>query len=236
MKRFLPLLLLIAVLGCKKSTNDSLLLRKIETASIVYQTFEYNAQGKLAKENSYFSMCSTPVDEHTYIYNNGKLDKIQSRLRSLYSSTQTMCNPASGITSEEQYEYDNHGRILKVTRPGASYTVFTYDSRNRVAKHVLYLPSGVAHDSTTYDYDARGNISQVSDNQGQVTNYTYDNKRNPFYRIGQKPGWISAFNSSPNNVLKATGSLAFERKILKYVYDYPTLVEENGVVYTYVYQ
>lgn len=237
MKKGLLFLLLIAAFGCKKGSQDYLRLRKVESTYGLANSYEYNDQGKLIKENSYMGFaCSSPVDEYTYVYANGKLDKLQIRMRSLYSSTMTICNPASGINSEEQYEYDSRGRILKVSR-SASYTVFVYDNRNRVMKHVLYVPGGAAYDSVVYDYDARGNIISQTDGQNRVTNYTYDNKINPFYLIGTKPGWISPYNSSPNNVLKSTGALgAFERKILKYTFDMPSIIEENGVKYTYSYQ
>jgi hypothetical protein len=234
MKKCLPFLLLIIAFGCNKNTQDHLRLRKIESTYGLYNSYEYDNQGKLAKENSYFGFCSNPVDEYTYVYQNGKLGKIQVRMRSFYSSTATMCNPASGISSEDQYEYDNQGRLSKVTGQ-SSYTVYFYDNRNRVEKRVLYLLSGTAHDSTIFDYDARGNIIKEISGLG-VTYYTYDDKRNPFYEMKQKPAWISAFNASPNNVIKATGASAFERKFLKYSYDLPTLVEDNGVQYTYFYQ
>lgn len=237
MKRFLYIFLLIPVFSCNKdaiTAHNGPLLKEIRTANGINESFEYS-NGFLSKENHYYNMCSTPVDEYTYSYQAGKLDKLEITVRSLYSSTMTMCNPASGIRSAEQYEYDNQGRLNKVTRQ-SSYTIFEYDANGFAIKQTLYLPNGTLSKTATYKYDIRGNIVEEVDYQGNTLHYEYDNKLNPFYLLKQKPGWISVFNTSPNNVIKATGLTGgFERKILSYQANLPRIVLDNGVEYTYVY-
>jgi hypothetical protein len=67
--------------------------------------------------------------------------------------------------------------------------------------------------------------------------YEYDNKKNPFYVMKLKPGWISAFNTSPNNVIKGTGNFgSFERKIISYLNDLPLAVRQDDVTFAFVYQ
>jgi YD repeat-containing protein len=220
----------------KKNVDDKfLLLQEIKANNVTNQTFEYS-NGFLIKEKQYFAFCSTPVDEYVYTYQNGKLSKLHSTLRSMYSSTTALCNPAMGIQQEEQYEYDNKDRLVKVIRP-SGYSTFEYNTQGHVAKQIIYLSNGTITQSLIFSYDSRGNIVKEVNSQGNETNYQYDNKKNPFYYIKQKPGWISAFNTSPNNVIKATStSGGFERKIVQYINNFPQIVEESGVSFTFIYQ
>jgi RHS Repeat len=235
MKKILFLFLLAAASGCRKDTDNPILLRQIKLDNNVSQSFEY-ANGLLLKER-WFGFCTNnnPLDEFTYFYRNGRLDKLETNARSVYSSMIAACDPASGIKSEEKFEYDNQGRLLKVTRT-SSYVLFEYNLDNLVQKQVLYQTSGVAINFSTFIYDSRGNLVEVTDDRGNVSRYDYDDKKNPFYLMKQKPGWISPFNISPNNVIKATGFTSFERKITAYHNNLPVRVVENGVNYSYIYQ
>ncbi len=234
MRKIACFILLIAFLGCKKDKYESThRLKEIKTGSQTYSTFEYD-NGLLTKENSYF-FCTVPADEHVYVYQAGRLSKIQSTLRSLYSSTTAICNPAAGQQSEEQYEYDNFGRLSRISRQ-ATYTLFTYNSRNQVEKMEVFNNAGVLFNSGSYEYDIRGNLVKEINFQGLESLYEYDKKLNPFYLMKQKPGWISPFNTSPNNVIRSTNAWGgFQRTIKTYWNDLPLVVEENGVEYTYVY-
>jgi hypothetical protein len=234
MPKIICFLLLIAFLGCKKDKDGSgLRLKAITANNATTQTFEYQ-NGLLTKENHYM-FCSVPSDEHVYVYQDSRLVKIQSTIRSYYSSTTAICDPAAGQHMEDQYEYDILGRLSRINRQ-ASYTLFTYNSRDLVEKVELFNTAGTLVNSGTYVYDLRGNLVKETDFQGMETLYEYDNKMNPFYLMKQKPGWISAFNTSPNNVIRGTNAWGgFVRNIKTYWNDLPLTVEENGVEYTYVY-
>lgn len=237
MRKLLFSLLFIPFFSCNKDTAgiNGPQLKEIRTANGIYQSFEYSG-GVLTKENSYYGMCSTPVDEFTYSYQDGKLDKLETTMRSLYSSTMTMCNPAAGVKSTEQFEYDTQGRLSKVTRQNA-YTIFEYNTNDLVIKQTLYLTGGSLSNTATFKYDSRGNVIEENDYQGNTWQYEYDNKTNPFYTMKKNPGWVSAFNTSPNNIIKATrnGVSGFERNILSYQGGLPRIVLDNGVEYTYIY-
>lgn len=238
MKKSVYLVLLLAVIGCRKSKDSSnnVLLREISTDSGPSQVFEYS-NGMLAKESNYFpAFCATPIDERTYVYQNGRLDHTETTMRSLYSSISALCNPAGGIRSEEAFEYDAQGRIVKVIRDQA-YTEFVYNAAGFVAKQVIYSSNGTPHYSTVFTYDSRGNIIREDDSHSGIRQYEYDNKKNPLYLIKSRPDFISPFTSSPNNVIRGTGNfLNFERRIVLYQHDMPFRVEENGEYYTYTYQ
>jgi hypothetical protein len=234
MQKTICFLLLIAFLGCKKDKyGSSHRLKEIRTANMVTQTFEYQ-NGLLTKENHYL-FCSSPVDEYLYIYQSDRLVEIHTTTKSHYSSLTAICNSAGGLESEEQYEYDSRGRVNRINRQ-VSYTLFTYNSRDLVEKMELFTTAGTLVNSGTYVYDLRGNLVKETNFQGMESLYEYDNKLNPFHLMKQKPGWISAFNTSPNNVIRSTNAWGgFVRNIKSYWNDLPLQVEENGVEYTYVY-
>lgn len=242
MKNILYLLLLTSLLSCKKDETDHQggiapgeQLISISTAIGLYQSFEYSG-GRLVKENWHSSFCTTPVDEHVYSYANGELKKTESVLRSMLSSTVTMCDPSSGEQLAESYEYDTQGRLRKAIRAN-SYTEYEYTGAGLVSKQTVFDQNGSATWWTTFEHDARGNITKVVDMNGATVNYEYDDKINPLYIIHSRPGIITPFNSSPNNVIRASGAVPnFQRFITEYRNDLPVTIEENGITYTYSYR
>jgi hypothetical protein len=236
MQKCAYLVILIAVLSCNKEKDSGadVLLREIKS-DFSRQEFEYN-NGILVKEVTYNKFCTTAIDEFFYVYQNQRLNKLETITRGIYSSLSAMCDPASGIHSDEQYEYDSQGNIQKVIRQ-ANYTLFIYNQKGLVVKQVTYLPNGTPRDSATFSYDSRGNLVSESNSMGTGMVYEYDNKKNPFYVMKLKPGWISAFNTSPNNVIKGTGNFgSFERKIISYLNDLPLAVRQDDVTFAFVYQ
>ena len=194
---------------------------------------EYD-KGLLIKENSFFICETNPTDEYAYEYKNGRIAKLITTLRSLYSSTTALCNPAAGIKSEEIFEYNSQGQLAKVIRTNTT-TEYTYNAKGQVEKQAV-ISSGKSV-ITTFEYDTRGNLIKETDAGGLSVYYTYDDKINPYYRMNQRPQWISAFNKSPNNVIKATGRVNFERSFKYDIEGYPTEVDEdNGVTYKYEYK
>ena len=238
MKNLVPFLLLIVVSGCKKEQlagpGDPFLIREITVNGKTDQVFEYNAENLLVKENV-FSLCeNNPSDELRYTYVNGRVDKMNSVIRSLYSSTESICNPATGIHHELSFEYDDQQRISRVIQSG-SVTEFAYNAAGFIEKQTIGY-NGSAY-VFTYEYDGNGNIIRETDSEGKTTFYEYDNGKNPFYLIGQRPAFVSPFNKSPNNVIKATGNQQFERQLTYNADGLPAQVTEtNGLIYVYHYQ
>ena len=197
------------------------------------QKFEFDKE-MLVKENSYIGCETNPTDEFTYQYKDGRIHKIITTLRSLYSSSTALCNPAAGVKSEETFEYNNAGQLSKVIRTNST-TEFTYNAKGQVEKQAV-IHNGGSTITTTFEYDSRGNLIKETDAGGASAYYTYDDKINPYYKMNQRPQWISPFNKSPNNVIKATGKATFERSF-KYSADgYPLEVyEDNLVTYKFEY-
>lgn len=216
-------------------SGASPLLRQVTVNGKPYHTFEYQ-NGQLIKEN-FFGLCEkNPSDEFFYTYQGQKLTNLKSVMRSLYSSSTAMCDPASaGEQSAETYEYDAQNRLTRVNR-SKSYTLYTYNSAGQVEQSVLY--GGANPLVATFKYDAKGNIVETTDYSGQVIRYEYDGKPNPFYLIRQKPGWISAFNTSPNNMVKATWVNGGYIRSFKYnTLGLPSSIQEdNGQTYYFEYQ
>ncbi|MES2734026.1 MAG: hypothetical protein V4714_19920 [Bacteroidota bacterium] len=236
MKYVLTLLLFVVCFGCKPEAidkaNPTVLLREISVNGKTDQIFEYDGV-VLTKEKSFGVCDKNPTDEVAYLYQNDKLSQLSTITRALYSNSAAQCDPATGLHLDETYEYDNQNRIIKVTRI-TSYTEYYYNANGKVEKQILYGGSSPA--VSTFTYDSKGNLIQTTDPSGNTTQYQYDDKINPFYVINQRPGWISAFNISPNNVIQATGSDNFTRKFEYNAEGLPSqLLDSNGLTYTYHY-
>lgn len=209
-------------------------LTKVTVGTQDYQRFEYNADGRLAKESVFLLACEVPVSINSYSYMNNQLKKISQIDRSFYSSTLTMCDPSSGMESEFAFEYGTNGRISKVIY-SASYTELEYNSQNQISKQTGYA-NGKIFRKTTFIYDTAGNIISETDQNGKTTVYKYDDKINPYYLIKQNPHFISPFNMSPNNVIEASGAHAFTRSFKYNAQNLPTEVtEDNSITYTFHY-
>jgi YD repeat-containing protein len=241
MKKLVLIFLVTINLGCKKeSVQPSTPGKRLISLTLnnrSYITFEYQ-KGLLVKENS-FSFCETnPSDEYAYEYTDGQLSKMKTTTRSIYSSTSALCNPALGLKGEEVYAYNGQGKIVKVTRKTDNIsgitTEYTYNLRGLIAKQTII---GEQHSLvTTFEYDNKGNLVKETDDDGQIAYYVYDDKVNPYYLMNQRPAWVSAFNKSPNNVIKATGRYNFTRTFKYDSAGYPTEVsEDNGFTYKFNY-
>ncbi len=238
MKPILFLIILTLAFGCKQESIEKAgnvnLLRQINIGNKIYQTFEFD-ESLLMKERVYGGLCKdNPIDEYEYTYHNGKPVAVESTTRGFYSSLSALCDPALGIQSTENFEYDIEGRISKIVRQ-ESYTLFEYNGDNQVEKQTIFAQDGTITSTTTFRYDANGNLVEETDQNGASAIYEYDDKLNPFYLINHRPGWISPFNQSPNNVIKATGKYNFERKITYNSRNLPVQVMELNSNFTYYY-
>ena len=225
-------------IGCNKEdgqNNSKVLLSRIMVNDKVYQSFEYNNMGQLVKEKFYGTCEQNPADEYMYLYKGSKIDTLRSVIRSIYSSTSAICNPAMGVQYLAVFEYDNQGRINKIIK-GNNTTSFIYNTQGFIEKQII--SGGGNNYVSTYKYDAKGNLTEQTDGQGNVTGYEYDSKRNPYYLIRQHPDIITAFVVSQNNVVKI--NFQGGSHIIKYEYNALNLpvkmFDSNGSTYQFVYQ
>ncbi len=217
------------ILGCKKdSVSPGSRIVSVTVNGKTHQTFEYDVKGRLLWEKEYFSCTTTPMNEYIYTYEDNRLLKVNSTVRTYYSSV--VCDPAKGFSTEEFIGYDNSGKIIKVVRP-AGTTDYVYNQQGLVFKKLL---GGGINKLYEYYYDSRGNVIKEIDAVGHVTEFEFDSSPNPFYEHRSNVG--TPFTMSPNNIIKGKGANNFVRKF-EYKSNMPVkVVEDNGQTYEYHYQ
>lgn len=228
--------MIVCLASCsKESALNGNRLTHISSNGRVNQSFEYNTAGKLVKENYYY-ICDHPADEFTYTYGSAGIQKVESVIRGIYSSTTAICDRAAGLHSIVTYEYDDQQRIKKVVGENSSAS-FTYNTEGLVAR-VDYTATGSASFYSTYQYDSRKNLVETFSSDGRgTTRYEFDNKQNPLYQVKSRPDVITAFNSSPHNVVKIiSGSQQYSIQYNYNLAGYPVEMSDNGSTYTYHYQ
>lgn len=237
--RFLLFILAALFFSCTKNATDegtNARLRYLKTAGKITQSFEYNPDGLLVKENWFGSCEKTPADEFTYSYSGVRLDTITSVIRRLYSSTSFICDPAKGLRSKDVVEHDSQGRIHRIVRENGTTNTFHYNAQGLVEK--ITATSNGGDYVTTFRRDVAGNIIEQTDGQGNTTQYGYDTKTNPYYGIKMQTGTINAFTDSPNNVVNIT-SAAGGGSTIRYEYNrhgLPVKMLYSGGVYEFIYQ
>ncbi len=235
-------LLALSLFSCEP--NDTLLdplskLKAIKQGNKLQQVFTYE-NDVLKSEKSFFVCENNPSEEIEYVLANNKVVEEKSVSRMMFSSISAHCDPKSGLRSNTQYEYDDKGRIFRLKRE-KSYTEFTYNAQNKVVKVTIFASEPKVYGE--YEYDSKGNLIKAKE-LDMTTTYTYDDQRNPLFNIRQRPGLVTAYNQSPNNVLSSTATNGpdgftntFTRKITQYNgQGFPLKIEEDGQVYTYVYE
>ena len=224
--------------GCGKEAPEAgngTRLQAINVEGKIHQSFEYDG-GLLVKENLWYGCEQTPMDEYFYVYTGSRLDTAKALLRSLSSSSSAFCNPAYNLFSYAVPEYDNQNRFSKITQPGGSVRTLEYNAANFIVKQIITHP---AADSFVLNYkrNAVGNLIEETTSRGDKKLYQYDNNKNPYYLIKQRPDIVTAFNSSPNNVVKISeGSNVHE---IRYEYNsrgLPVKMFDNGSTYEFIYQ
>jgi hypothetical protein len=211
-------------------------LVQVKVNDRIEQSFEYNSD-RLTKEFFFDTSCPNhPADQFLYIYRNDRLNKLEMTLHGFYSNSSVPCHSKAGVSYDEFFKYDETGRIIRISRKN-SYSVFEHDADQRITKELLYLSNGTLKNWRTFSYDAKGNLILEIDSNGNKTEYEYDDKPNPFYTMTQRPQWISPFNKSPNNVIRATGYIKFERTLTYNAEGLPVeILETDGRVYVYGYR
>lgn len=233
MQKTLIMLIFSILLSCKESSIDQILTDGNRLVEIKYNgkinaTFEYQ-DNKLVKENQY-AFCNNPSDETFYEYQGERLSQVRSIMRGIYSNSSKICDQSSeGLRSTNILEYENN-RMTRITSslPTAAVGTFFYNSNGQVNKYVTSDKLGKIYAETTYKYDSRGNLVEKNGQYGK-TIYEYDNKVNPYYVMKSRAYSVSAFSTSPNNVIKASGEYNFERKFIEYNdRNLPVKVMENN--------
>lgn len=106
-----------------------------------------------------------------------------STYRRVTSITDSLYQGGSYTNFITSYNYDNYGRITRVTRPEGDYTNYTYDARGNITevRIVSKSPGTPADIVTTASYDIAcvnpvtcNKPNYVIDPRGNRTDYTYD--------------------------------------------------------------
>ncbi len=119
-------------------------------------TYTYDQQGNLLSTTEAGFANGSPVTRIiTYTYNaHGQITRIDG--------------PRTDLNDITTFTYDDMGNLASVTKPLSGSTVYSdYDELGRVGK--MTDPNGLV---TTFSYDTRGRITQV-DRGGAITQYQY---------------------------------------------------------------
>ncbi len=235
MKKVISIVFILFFGACKKDSpvpapGDKIF--KVTVDGKISGTFEYDEKNRLVKESNYGFCTANPQDEYFYSYKDNRLEKTNSVIRSIYSSLAAICNPLSGLRTEEVFSYDSRGRISRVKRAN-SVTEFIYSPRGFIEKEIII---GTANNLVyVFAHDFKGNVIKETDPQGNVTEYEYDAAPNPFYL--HKPGVTSPFSMSPNNIIAGKGRGKFVRKFKYNRNNIPVeVLDDNGLTYIYHYK
>lgn len=235
MKKIIFIFLILAIAACKKDSQGPAPGDKIFRVTVdgkISVSFEYDEKNRLVKESNYGFCTSNPQDEFFYSYKDNRLSKINSVIRGLYSSLAALCDPSSGLRTEEIFSYDNAGRISKVTREN-SVSEYIYNRRGFLEKKIIV--GTIRSLEYVYVHDFKGNVIKEIDPEGNITEYEYDAAPNPFYL--HKPGVTTPFSMSPNNIIAGKGRVKFVRKFKYNRNNIPVeVLEDNGLTYIYHYK
>lgn len=236
MKCLTCLIVLSILSSCTKdkvNLNGESLVR-VTLNGKLQESYSYLSSGLLDYYKYYGSCTQNPMDEELYIYEGGHLKTIQTISRSHYSATTAQCDPTGGDVFHHAFNYDGTGKILTVVRSMSTAT-FIYNQQGFIEKQVLVY--GSMQTETLYEYDSRGNMIKETSPGGNIIYYEYDDKPNPHYLGKHRPHLLTAFNISPNNVVKGTGTTVFTRQLTYKANGLPaTITDSNGATYTYEYE
>ena len=191
------------------------------TGSDYYETYEYDAKGRLSK---YTEMSASGVwgDRYTFFYDDyGFLSKWQGE--DLIEET------SNGYEAVCVYKYDT---VFCNYKDGSEWYVYSED---------MYMTTEW-HDDYIYYYEWRnGNCLNIKDENGGVRKYTYDDKLNTRRLLNALPIGCTYYDKTENNIIQ-TQEYGDDNRVVKYEYTY----DDNGlvtmmqhgvskVVYTYIY-
>jgi len=119
-----------------------------ENPMIMGQEIQYNGQGLKVATHINAPGGSTAVD--TLIYNkNGDLTQKQRIVKGQVVRTWDYTNKKK---DENKKEFDDNGKLLKLTESNGDYTTYEYDSNGNLIKE-LQFQEGKEHTKYTFEYD-----------------------------------------------------------------------------------
>jgi YD repeat-containing protein len=224
--------------SCDKDEAETGTGTRLQTVLIdgkIWERYEYSSDNLLLKENRFLFCEQNRSDEFIYVYKSKRLDTIISVMRSFFSKSNALCDPAAGSRSYVTAEYDTQKRLSKSLNLNGTIRTYSYDAQNFIVKQTISFP---ATDDLIINYkrDAAGNIIEETTSRGEKKRYEYDGNPNPYYLIKQQPDIVTAFNNSPNNRVKIIGD--GDIRAIRYAYNkggLPVKKYERGVT-EFVYQ
>ncbi|HPD01211.1 MAG TPA: RHS repeat-associated core domain-containing protein, partial [Acetivibrio sp.] len=134
------------------------------------------------------------------------------------------------LGNSTSYEYDDFGNMISQTDANGNKTTFEYDNFGRKIKRTL--PLGM---SETYTYDAVGNIVAMTDFNGNTTKFEYDvNDRltKKIYPDGSEETYTYTVSGKRETVTDSRGTTTFKYDVMG------RLIKETGpdgisIEYTY---
>lgn len=132
-------------------------------SSAYYYTYEYDKDGNITKKYDGLANAS-----EEYEYKNGLAVKRHYTGR-------------DGQTSDETYEYDEHGTLIKTTHYAAAFDYITvdetmpeYDAQGRLIRQTEYYSDGSVFSVDEYEYNDKGEIvKETSTGDGSKTEKEY---------------------------------------------------------------
>ncbi|MFC5404398.1 S8 family serine peptidase, partial [Cohnella soli] len=190
-------------------------------------TFEYDALGRVTREDVYTSSSEAITTEYTYDYH-AKPIEVKKHVRSGDLAGNDFTDDSDTVLVSS-YTFDSAGNIVKEVRPDGVVSQSTYDLLGRVLSTTTEgidekgLPTEL---KTSQTYDSMGSITTNTDAIGNVTTFAYD-KRGQLLTQTDALGGVTAYaydragrktlEVSPQNY-DATKALT-EVSRTEYVYD-----------------
>jgi len=163
-------------------------------------------------------------------YNFSETDLEGSTTKFEYDEMGRLIKVTDALGNSTTYEYDAFGNMISETDANGNTTTFEYDKLGRKIKRIL--PLGM---SETYTYDAVGNIISITDFNGNTTKFEYDVNDRLIKKIFHD-GSEEAYTYTP---LGQRATVTDNRGTTKFEYDVMgRLIKETGpdgisIEYTY---
>jgi hypothetical protein len=208
-------------IGGGPGNSSAPVLNKVLIDNKSASEYVYNETGLLSVEKSQYEYTIYEYDAKNLLvssktYGDDEILSSDISVSNLAISQTAWVSPTSGSENGKvTYEYNESGKLIKSISTRASsttseYSVFTYDSNNRVSKQSMFWDD-VATGYIDYAYDSKGNLLSESlynlpetgaAELSTLVKYTYDSQSNPYkaYNKIQIPG----INTNTNNILKET--------------------------------
>ncbi|AYF89902.1 DUF4329 domain-containing protein [Pseudomonas sp. DY-1] len=210
-------------------------LTSISTAGST-TSFEHNAVGQIIKltrgDGSWLAYTYDGARRLTAISNNLG-EQVEYDLDAMGNRTaQRIKDPSNNLTQQQQWVYDELGRLLRAVGAAGQTSRYQYDLNNNPTGHTN--PRNFSHTSsfdaldrlissadplngvTTLGYDAQDNLTEVKDPRGATTRYVYDGLGNLTQQISPDSGTTTYEHDAAGNVTQRTDARGL---VTTYSYD-----------------